>query len=380
MSVYLPTFLFAVGQGATIPIIALLALELGASTAMAGAIVALRGIGSLLFDVPSGMLVAAFGERRTMAVGAVLLGVVALGVAMKPPLPVYCGLVLLMGVAWSIWSLARLNYATDASPNRHRGRVMSTMGGSGRVGQLLGPILGGLLTVQLGLSGPFFLQATLAIAACLALQLAPVPESFNPRERTAITTRMVASTHRRILGTAGLAIVALQILRSAKEAIIPLWGNQMGADERLISNIFAASTAIEVLLFYPMGYVMDRKGRKWASIPCLILMSLGIATIPFTQSPASLTAAALLIGLGNGFGAGMNMTLGSDLSPALGRSQFLGMWRMIGDIGTSSGPVIVAVVTALASLGAAAGAVGIVGLGGALVLWRRVPETMANDP
>ena len=156
-------------------------LELGASTAMAGAIVALRGIGSLLFDVPSGMLVAAFGERRTMAVGAVLLGVVALGVAMKPPLPVYCGLVLLMGVAWSIWSLARLNYATDASPNRHRGRVMSTMGGSGRVGQLLGPILGGLLTVQLGLSGPFFLQATLAIAACLALQLAPVPESFNPR-------------------------------------------------------------------------------------------------------------------------------------------------------------------------------------------------------
>ena len=83
----------------------------------------------------------------------------------------------------------------------------------------------------------------------------------------------------------------------------------MGADERLISNIFAASTAIEVLLFYPMGYVMDRKGRKWASIPCLILMSLGIATIPFTQNPASLTAAALLIGLGNGFGAGMNMTL-----------------------------------------------------------------------
>ena len=56
------------------------------------------------------------------------------------------------------------------------------------------------------------------------------------------------------------------------------------------------------------------------------------------------------------------------------------MWRMIGDIGTSSGPVIVAVVTALASLSAAAGAVGMVGLGGALVLWRRVPETMANDP
>ncbi|MDP1956997.1 MAG: hypothetical protein Q8J75_02310 [Rhodocyclaceae bacterium] len=45
LSVYLPTLLFAVGQGAVIPIVALAAKDLGAGVAMAGLIVALRGIG-----------------------------------------------------------------------------------------------------------------------------------------------------------------------------------------------------------------------------------------------------------------------------------------------------------------------------------------------
>ena len=43
LSVYVPTFLFAVGQGAVIPIVALAAKDLGASIAIAGLVVTLRG-------------------------------------------------------------------------------------------------------------------------------------------------------------------------------------------------------------------------------------------------------------------------------------------------------------------------------------------------
>jgi hypothetical protein len=55
-SVYVPGVLYAIGQGAATPMIALVALELGASPAVAGAIVALRGIGTLFFDIPAGSL------------------------------------------------------------------------------------------------------------------------------------------------------------------------------------------------------------------------------------------------------------------------------------------------------------------------------------
>jgi MFS-type transporter involved in bile tolerance (Atg22 family) len=110
----------------------------------------------------------------------------------------------------------------------------------------------------------------------------------------------------------------------------------------------------------------------------LTLLSIGIALIPITSDVLSLTIVGLGIGLANGLGSGINMTLGSDLSPAAGRSQFLGLWRLVSDVGTTGGPLLVAVTTSLASLGAAAVAVGAVGLIGALVLWRVVPETLTD--
>ncbi len=67
-TVYLPGILFAIGQGAATPVIALVALDLGASPAIAGAIVALRGIGTLFFDLPAGQLVARVGERWAMLI------------------------------------------------------------------------------------------------------------------------------------------------------------------------------------------------------------------------------------------------------------------------------------------------------------------------
>ncbi|MGD9796786.1 MAG: MFS transporter, partial [Acidimicrobiia bacterium] len=61
--VYLPSFIFAVGQGAVIPIVALVAKDLGASVAVAGLVVAGRGLGTLAFDLPAGWLVSRYGER-----------------------------------------------------------------------------------------------------------------------------------------------------------------------------------------------------------------------------------------------------------------------------------------------------------------------------
>jgi MFS family permease len=173
--------------------------------------------------------------------------------------------------------------------------------------------------------------------------------------------------------------VTVQVLRSARQAIIPLWGDAIGLNASQISLIFSASSAVEMLVFYPVGKLMDRKGRKWAAIPCLVLLSLGMALVPLTSTFTQLLLLGLFMGFANGLGSGINMTLGSDLSPALGRSQFLGMWRLITDLGTAGGPLLVAVVTALASLGAAPVVIGGVGIAGAVVMWRAVPETLTDE-
>lgn len=376
---YLPNLLFAVGQGAAIPIIALLALDLGASPAVAGAIVALRGIGTMLFDIPSGLLVARFGERRSMTMATAALALIAIGIGLRPGLLVYGALVLLMGCAWSVWALARLTYATEATPPRHRGRVMSMMGGTMRIGQFIGPVLGGLLILPFGLASVFFFQALLAVAASLTLRATPERPEFQSAAAGDISMREIFRSHRRDLGVVGSVAVTVQILRSARQAIIPLWGDHIGLGASQISLIFAASSGIEMLLFYPVGMLMDRKGRKWAALPCLVLLSLSMALVPFTADFVGLLLVGLLAGLANGFGSGINMTLGSDISPALGRSQFLGLWRLISDMGQAAGPLLIAVVTSLATLGAAPVVVAGVGLIGSAVLWKAVPETLDQD-
>jgi MFS family permease len=371
--------LYAIGQGAATPMIALVALELGASPAVAGAIVALRGIGTLFFDIPAGSLVGKVGERRAMLIATGALTLIALGIGLGPTLPVYAVLVFLMGGAWSIWALARLAFATEVTPSRHRGRVMSMVGGTMRIGQFVGPLLGGLVVIPFGLAGPFFAQAALAIIAAISLGLAPEPPTVGTGETIPSSLRQVLRDHRHTLGTAGTVAVTFQLLRTARQAIIPLWGDHIGLSASQISLIFGLSSGIEMIIFYPVGMLMDRKGRKWAAIPSLLLLSLGLALIPLTTEFIGLLAVSLFVGLANGFGSGINLTLGSDLSPEEGRSQFFGLWRLISDVGTAGGPLLVAVVTSIASLGAAAVAVGAVGLLGAAVMWRSVPETLQAD-
>jgi len=54
-SVYLPSFLFAIGQGAVLPVIPLFAKDLGATAAAASLVFAMRGIGTMALDLPGGV-------------------------------------------------------------------------------------------------------------------------------------------------------------------------------------------------------------------------------------------------------------------------------------------------------------------------------------
>jgi len=87
----------------------------------------------------------------------------------------------------------------------------------------------------------------------------------------------------------------------------------------------------------------------------------------------------LLVGFGNGLGSGIVMTLGADFSPVAGRAQFLGAWRVCGDIGTAGGPLIIAGVTGLVSLGAASVSMGGVGVLGVVLMFFLMPETLVRD-
>jgi MFS family permease len=133
-----------------------------------------------------------------------------------------------------------------------------------------------------------------------------------------------------------------------------------------------------MLLFYPAGSVMDRFGRMWVAVPCVVLMGLGLALLPLTHSAATVLVAGLVAAVGNGLGSGIVMTLGADTAPDRGRSQFLGGWRFEAVIGGSGAPLLISLLTAQASLALACVVIGAVILAGTpwLAYWvpRYAPE------
>jgi MFS family permease len=143
--------------------------------------------------------------------------------------------------------------------------------------------------------------------------------------------------------------------------------------------VFSISTAIDMLLFYPAGHVMDHWGRKWVAVPSLLVLSLSVGLIPLAHGFALLALIGLLAGLGNGIGAGIAMTLGADFAPPEARGEFLGVWRFIGDLGTAGGPVLIGALAALASLAAASGIIAAMGVGGAALLVKLVPEPLRRE-
>ena len=378
--VFLPNSLMAIGQGATAPMIALVAIDLGASVAAAGLVVGLFGFGAFAGSVPGGLIASRLGDRGLMAIATSMMGVATLCVLLRPSLAVFAVLVTLMGSATSMFGVGRLAHTAELSPIELRGRVMSTVGGTNRIGFFVGPILGGLTIGPLGVTGPFLVHSTLALLAALSVLLVARPTRRDmPNEAPPSLLRIVRE-HRTTFATAGVAVVALQILRGSRQAIIPLWGNDLGLDARQIGLLFSLSAGVEILMFYPVGRIMDLRGRKSTAIPSLVFLSLGMAVIPLTSDFLTLGFAIALIGFANGMGAGINQTLSADLSPVAGRSVFLGLWRMITDAGTAGGPSVVALTVSLASLSAAAVVLAGLGLGGALLMWRMVPETLKKGP
>jgi MFS family permease len=371
-SVYVPSAVYSTGMGAVAPVIVLSAIDLGVSPAAAALVAALVGLGQIAGALPAGVLIARFGERRTMLAATSLAVPVLLICILAPDVFVFGAAVALLGLTGAAWGVARHAYLTEAVRPDLRARAMSTLGGLGRVGTFAGPFLGSAAIHVLGLDGAYIVALTLVgLAAALVAFLPPVPHDrpVNPGgAHPALWT--VIRDNRRTLSTLGFGVLLVGALRASRQTILPLWGVALGLDPATIGLVYGASGAVDMLLFYPAGRLMDRRGRRWAAVPAMTLLGLAHALLPLTGGVTGLILAGLLMGVGNGLSAGLVMTVGADVSPAVGRAQFLGAWRVCADVGIGGGPLLIGAVTAAASLTAAALAMGGAGLAAAFLLHR----------
>ncbi len=377
-----PTLLFGLGQGAILPVVALTARDLGATVAVAALIVTLMGLGSWFFNLPASLVTLKFGERWSIVGASVAAGVALAAAGLSSLAP--NGLVLLavamtvVGMSGSVFGLARQKYLTEAVPVEFRARALSTLGGVNRIGVFIGPFLGAAVMQFGGINGAYWVGVVaMAAAALLSLtipDLAAPDASDGGTPGPQPTLRSVAVSHAGVFLSVGIGILLLSALRSSRQVVIPLWADHLGMDATSASLIYGLSGAIDMLVFYPAGKLMDRKGRQFVAVPSTLLMGAALVLIPLTGSFTGLLLASLLIGFGNGISSGLVMTLGADFSPDRGRGQFLGLWRFMADAGSTGGPLLLSGVTAVASLGAGISATGLLGFAAAAVFAVVIPR------
>jgi MFS family permease len=398
--VYAPTVLFAIGEGAVLPLIPILAGSLGADVALSALIASMLVVGQLIGNLPAGWAVARVGERVTMIAAGALALVVSVAAALVPSLPVFAAAVFLIGFCAAAFGLARHSFMTTRVPVLFRARALSLLGGTFRLGMFTGPFIAAGL---IGLSGDerstiWFFAACL-VALILLVSFGPDPEkqfvpdravhsheaedsgepvtgSIPVAERVGVFRTMWL--HRRVLSRVGLAAASLSAVRSARQVVLPLWGVSIGLDAQSIALVVGVSGAIDFALFYASGQVMDRFGRLWAALPAMVLMGSGFLALSVSHDGQSaemwFALFAAVLGVGNGLSSGILLTIGADLAPKDDPAPFLGSWRTLTDAGGATTPLIVTGITAIASLSFAAGAVGIIGLLGAVAFVRWLPR------
>jgi len=380
LSVYLPSLLYGIGQGAVAPIVAISALDLGASVGVASFVVALAGLGQLVGDLPAGALAERIGERRAM-LGAAFLLIAALVAAILATSVWVLGVAIATtGLAGAVWHLARQAYLTEVVPFRLRARAMSTLGGVHRIGAFLGPFLGAGAVHLAGTDGSYGLHVVAVAVAAVALLGLPEPGGRDPQAHAQAGPGMVevARSHLPVLRTLGLGTVLVGAVRASRQAVIPLWAAHIGLDAATTSLIFGVAGAVDMALFYPAGKVMDRIGRAWVAVPSMVVLGIAHLVLPLAHSAPTLFGVAMVMGIGNGIGSGIIMTLGADLSPAVGRTTFLGAWRLCSDLGSSGGPLVIGVISSAVALAPAVVLMGVLGLVGAMILGRWIP--MSSEP
>ena len=408
-SIYGPSILFSLGEYAILPLVAVIAVGMGASIALAGVIASAAVVGQVLGNLPASWVVARAGERTAMllASAVALLGCVGLVFA---PNPALLGVaVLVIGFAGAAFGLARHSFMTSRVPVHFRARALSLLGGTNRLGRFAGPFLAAALISATGNpEAPVW-----AFVVCLALTAAlvgwaPDPERIvtqaaaQPTERpgspdaaTAAATAQpsvpVPAPRASVIGAVrdggaallriGGASAILSGMRSIRDVLLPLWGVSIGLDATQVALVVGISGTVDFALFYTSGQVMDRYGRLWASLPAMLVMAAGFLVLAGTHDLPSagawLLAVAIIVGLGNGLSSGINMTLGADLAPPDQPAPFLAAWRTLTDFGGAVAPLAVSGL-AVVSLPFASVAAGVLALAGAAGFGRWIPRYLPH--
>jgi MFS family permease len=303
----------------------------------------------------SGTALDRLGTRAALISGPVIACGAAMLAGMTPWFGAILAFLFLIGVGESIWVIAREVAGIDLARQDQRGRVLSGFHGINNLGLALGPLFGGLLTEAIGFRAVFFGYATCALASAFlgtsisGSQVAPISSAplnwslagFSQRLRGLRDLfHQIEPALRATYIVLVFATLTSFMHRITTQSILPLLAtSKLGLSPKEVGLLFTISGFSVFAMILPAGFVIDKVGRKWATVPSTGIPALAFLLIPFAGSFFQIAVLISFLGIANGLSLGSLATSTYDVVPPHARGRLQAARRTIAEIGGVAAPL-----------------------------------------
>jgi MFS family permease len=284
-----------------------------------------------LMLLPGGTLVDRFGARRVALLGLCLFAAGAAAGALASSTGALLATRVLQGAGAGIVSPAALAGAVSGFPPERRGSALGIWGASAGVANLLGPLLGGLLTLTLGWRADWWALVPLALVA-ISLIVRHLPASTgNARSAT-----KHPASNAVVLAATLVAAITVAVMIGSFYLTEQYLQRAAGYSPLGASTVLVAVALLVVAAAPLAGRLVDRRGERLPAILGFLAagLGLGILAIPTVSLRSAVSIVPLVpIGLGLGmlFVATSRAALNATPIASHGRtSAVLSLGRLVG--------------------------------------------------
>ncbi len=371
-------FSVALGYGVVAPALPQFALEFGVGAFAASAIVSAFALMRIVGAPLAGWVVGRLGERFTYTTGILIVAASTGAAAFAAS---YAQLIVLRGlggIGSALFSIAATALLVKVSPPDARARVASLNAAGFLLGNLLGPVFGGLVAA-FGIRAPFVFYFLTLLAAAIIVAVALRRSAFaaggakgGSEPSLPLSAALRVPQYRSLLLSVfvfGWASYGVRI------SVIPIFvALVFHGDAAQAAWVLAAYAAGNAILIFPSGRWSDTVGRK----PMLIvgMAVLALAYLAFPASPATWAALAVMFVAGAGsslVNPGQQAVLADVLAQRPG-GNVVAAYSMMSDLGGVLGPLIAGAVVDFAGFGWAFALTAAM-LAIAMLAWIAVPDS-----
>ncbi|BCW67474.1 MFS transporter [Arthrobacter sp. NicSoilB4] len=337
-------FLIALGFGLVAPVLPQFATTFGVGNTEAAIIVSIFAFMRLVFAPAGGALIVKLGERPVYVAGLLIVAASTAACAFAQDywqLLVFRGL---GGVGSVMFTVASMALVVRLAPPESRGRVSGAYASAFLIGNVCGPIVGGLLA-SFGLRVPFLAYAAALVLAALVVQtqLSHVPAASRPDGGTApameLRDALRDSAYRAGLFSSfanGWATFGVRMATVPLFAVVALGAGTESAGWALA--VFAAANAVALTF---SGRLADSLGRKPLMISGLLVTGTATAAIGFTHELLWFLLATAVAGVGSGLlGPAQQAAMADVIGNERSGGRVLAIFQMTADSGAIIGPVL----------------------------------------